>query len=222
MTRLHVCESCNIVDDDRNRMRVGYECPICGVPGKGGKIYFHMNVIRLIDLMLAFYKPGQRAALVSNAPKNGVKYESRLAVVIFFCTLGEVLLQHFLQWHMWKLGLPSEIQKRLLDDNPFVKQRIEKLFPTLTGAKWNRAVGNLGTAASVNYAETVAFHKRASEARNEFLHRGEDFAITQEMAEGCMHQVWPLVSLFVDLHNKYVAKRSRNRVSKAPRGDKIP
>ncbi len=46
----------------------------------------------------------------------------------------EVLSQHFLEQCMSRMGLPQKIQERLLNDNIFVKQRVQKLFPTLTGA----------------------------------------------------------------------------------------
>lgn len=126
-----ICTSCEIVDLDQERERVGYQCPRCGVVGNGALLYFPMSIHTLIDLMQEFYHlkqgPDVDSDEVSSIQNKG---NHQLAVVIFFCTLVEVLLQHFLEQRMSRMGLPQEIQERLLNDNMFVKQRIQKLFPT--------------------------------------------------------------------------------------------
>jgi len=202
----NICESCKIVDRNRNRMEVGYRCPRCGAAGRGGTLYFSLSVFSLIDLMQDFYHLNQEAVSHSEDLTDQNKSDHRLAVVIFYCTLAEVLLLHFLEQCMFEMGVPNQIQERLLDDNPFVNQRVEKLFPTLTGIKWNKAVELLEEGTDLNYAETVAFSKRASIARNDFLHRGNKYAIPQDMPEQCIRHIRPLVSLFVALHNEYVAR----------------
>jgi hypothetical protein len=80
------------------------------------------------------------------------------------------------------------------------------VFPALTGSKWNKVITSLGTASKVDYADTVDFHRRAMDARNELLHRGDELAIAPGMAKQCIQHTWPLLLLFVDLHNKYVSQ----------------
>jgi hypothetical protein len=200
-----ICESCGIVDRDHERMRVGYKCPRCGIPGDGASGYFPISVLSLIDLMQELYHPKQEAA-ANSAPIEQNEGNHRLAVVIFFCALAEVLLQHFLEKRMSKMGLPHEIQDRLLGDNQFVQQRVQKLFPTLTGVKWKKAVAMLSERVDLNYSETVEFYQQASSARNKFLHRGNKWAIPRDMPEQCIRHIWPLVCLFVALHNEYIAQ----------------
>jgi hypothetical protein len=166
--------------------------------------YFPISVSSLIDLMQEFYHLKQEATPHSETPVEQKESNHQLAVVIFFCALAEVLLQHFLEQCMSKMGLPHEIQDRLLNDNPFVKQRVEKIFPVLTGVKWNKAMAILSEYVKLNYVEVTEFHKRTSRARNEFLHKGSKWAIPQDMPEQCIRRIWPLVCLFVALHNKYV------------------
>ena len=209
----YICEACRFVDDDRERMKVGYNCPRCLVPGKGGMIYFRMNVFTLIDLVERFYYTESKSVPMTQIPGGYDKSGLKLAVVIFFCTLAEVLLEHFLQHCMHKMGVPHQVQQRLLDDNPFVKQRVDKIFPTLTGVKWDRAVKLQNQSTALDYSGTVEFHKRVTRARNEFLHRGDRYVITQKMSEECMHHIWPLVSLFVDLHNQYAAQSVKRRTT---------
>jgi hypothetical protein len=201
-----ICKSCGIVDRDFERMRIGYKCPRCGIPGDGAMAYFPISVDSLIDLMQEFYHLKQEAAPDSEAPVEQKASNHQLAVVIFFCALAEVLLQFFLEKRMSKMGLQHEIQERLLDDNLFVKQRVQKLFPALTSAKWNKAVEMLSKRVDLDYIETTKFYQRASSARNEFLHRGNKWAIPQDMPEQCIRHIWPLVCLFVALHNEYIAQ----------------
>ena len=205
LTDFMICESCGIVDRDRGRMIIGYQCPRCGIPGSIGRIYFPLPIQSLIDLMQEFYHSKLDAPLDSEA--SGVQRPSnhQLAVVIFFCTLGEVLFEHFIREFMFKKELPRMIQDRLLNDNPFVKQRIKKLFPALTGAKWNETIEKLSRRDGHDYVGTVRFYRRASDARNKFLHKGNKWAIPRDMPEQCIKQVWPLISLFVALHNEHLA-----------------
>jgi len=152
-----MCDSCKIVDRDQERSTVGYKCPYCGIPSKVGHKYFHLNVDVLIDLMANFYHPKQKAASELEA-KREIIFD-KAAVVIFFCSLGEVLLNQFLKELMLKVGLSKRIQDRLFEDNLFVKQRLEKLFPTFTGVKWIKAVKMLNERVDLDYIETQGFYR---------------------------------------------------------------
>jgi len=205
-----VCTSCKIVDNDIERIEVGYKCPTCGIAGNGARSYFPMSVHNLIDLMQEFYHFKQQFDEDSESAMTDTRNEAnhQLAVVILFCTLVEVLLQHFLERLMTKLELPLKIQDRLLNDNMSTRQRVEKLFPALTGVQWNAAIKKLNEQVELNYIETLEFCKHAAEKRNIFLHRGIKYAIPKDMPETCLRQIWPVVNLFVSLHNEFIAKRS--------------
>jgi len=201
-----ICQSCRVVDRDQKRMRVGYPCPRCRVSGNGARGYFSISVHSLIDLMQEFYHiKDERDYHSDKTPVRQQKGNHRLAVVIFFCTLGEVLLEHFLEHLMLRTGLPRSIQKRLLDDNIFVKQRVEKLFPALTGVRWKVAVRTLTKGKQLDYLKATEFYEEVVEKRNLFLHQGNKWAISKEMPEKCLRQIWPMLNLFVGLHNSYVA-----------------
>jgi hypothetical protein len=201
-----ICTSCKIVDRDHERITVGHLCQNCGVASKGGRGFFPMSVHSLIDLMQDFYHlrhPSEEGAEMSNSAR---KSDHQLAIVILFCTLGEVLLQHFLETLMSNMGLSQQIQERLLSDNMFVRQRTQKVFPTLTGAKWNETIGKLSGKVELNYIETIEFYKHPVEKRNYFLHRGSKWAIPRDMPEKCIRQIWPILNLFVSLHNEFIAQ----------------
>jgi hypothetical protein len=201
-----ICTSCKIVDNDTNRIEVGYKCPKCGIAGDGARDYFPMSVHSLIDLMQEFYHLKQESGEGSEVPKFEGEDNHKLAVVILFCTLVEVLLQHFLECLMSSMELSHKIQERLLNDNISIRQRVEKLFPTLIGAKWRKTIKKLNEHVELNYIEAIEFHKYASEKRNFFLHRGSKWAIPKNMPKKCIQQIWPIINLFVSLHNEFIAQ----------------
>lgn len=201
-----MCDSCKIVDRDRKRSRVDYKCPHCETPSKGGHQYFLLNADILIDLMGNLYRPKQKPASEGGVSPQQNKHD-QAAIVIFFCSLGEVLLDQFLQELMLKAGLSQEIHDRLFEDNLFMKQRLEKLFPALTGVKWIKAVKMLNEGVNRHYIETHKFYQRMSKVRNDFLHKGMIWSIRESMPEQCIRHIPFLLHLFVDLHNEYVASR---------------
>jgi hypothetical protein len=199
-----LCQSCGIVDGDENRIKVGSLCSRCGAPSPSAHHYFPLPALSLIDLMQEFYHTPPPGPMNETFPPE---QNHKLAVVIFFCTLGEVLLQHFLEEGLYKLRIPYDVQSRLLEDHLFVKQRVDKVFPLVTGnKKWKASVKMLSKRGSMDYTETVAFYETAADKRNLFLHRGNKWAIADEMPEQCMQHIQPLLYLFVDLHNEFIAR----------------
>lgn len=201
-----MCQSCSIVDRDQDRMKVGYQCPRCGIPSRGGASCFPMGIDSLIDLMARVYLLKQFPVLDSDTYAERHKNDHLLIVVILFCAFVEVLLQNFLEGFMHKLGLTYEVQQEHLRDNLFMTKRIKKLFPELTKAEWVEVVTMLSKRANRDYMKTNEFCMHAADARNKFLHNGNMYAIPQDMPEQCIRHIWPLLHLFVDLHNEYVAR----------------
>ena len=197
------CDSCKIVDRNPERDTAGYKCPHCESPSEGGHQYFPLNADILIDLMQESYLPKQTE---SKATKRQIRlYQA--AIVIFFCSLGEVLLNQFLEELMLKQGLSRKIQDRLFKDNLFMKQKIERLFPALTGVKWIKAVEMLNERVNSHYIETHKLYQHISKVRNDFLHKGAVWSIHVRMPRQCLRHIWLLLHLFADLHNEYVASK---------------
>jgi hypothetical protein len=204
------CENCGVVDANATRQQPGHKCNPCGHRSKQPSApYFERNARSLIDLMQEMYHSGPASGLNFAQTESEGQNGHKLVLVILFCTLTEVLFQKFLQECMSRAGLADNIQHRLLRDNLYMQQRIKRLFPTLTGLGWLQAVKQLGNRNKQNYEKTARFYEEASEARNEFLHRGGDWVIPKEMPEQCVRQLRPLLLLFVDLHNEYATGKSR-------------
>jgi hypothetical protein len=201
----NICQNCYIVDRDPRRSAVGYKCPRCGFPGEGGILYYDINVFSLLDLMQEFYflksEKSERKRILDPDREEG----HHIAIVILFCSLAEVLLNHFLNQIMEKRNIPLEIQERLLQDNLHVIQRIDRLFPSLAGMKWTKAIKKIDKLSKYNYEATIDFYLDTNLARNNFLHRGYRSAITNDMPMRCIDNVEPLINMFVDLHNHFIA-----------------
>lgn len=204
------CHHCHVVDRDPKRSRRGYPCPRCGAKGDGGQVYFHMGVVSVIDLMQEFYHtPSAR-------PSGGLSVTShKLAVVVFFCTLVETLLENLLREIMCIQNIPADVQERLLADNLTSKQRVSKLFPILAAEKWKEAVAAAGRAhPRADYQGALDFFVTAVGARNKFLHPPSNkWAIREDMPRQCIRLAPVLLSLFVWLHNRYIAGDKVARLS---------
>ena len=204
----HICQHCHIIDRDNNRMMVGHPCSNCGTPSPAGRSYFNLSVHSLINLMQEFYHKDQSKQ--DATPRDELfgkvltKKNSRLAVIIFFATLREVLLENLLYDLMIAQELPGNICKRLFSDSFTHKQRLDKLFPSLSGVTWKKAIKNVSAKCELDYIELDNFIEKVVKARNRFLHEGKKWAIKEEMAEECLRRIWPLLNLHVYLHNEYV------------------
>ena len=180
------CASCDIADRDQNRRRLRYPCPVCGVPGAGGLSHFPSGALALAELMR------DHAA------------GAALGVVLPFCALGEVLLQHFLLGRMEQMGLPEAVRARLLDDHPTVKARQDRLFLTLTGETWKAAVKRLEEASREDFNGPLTFWRKAADARDWYLFRGFAWSLSPEMPAQCREHLPGLLALFAALHNEFV------------------
>lgn len=197
------CLSCNTVDNDRNRLKVGYPCPRCGKPGEGAESYFPITALALVDLIQGFFH--LKGSSTTRFPLCDPEANSRLATVIFFCSLGEVLLTHLLKEIMVKQGLAKKLQERLLSDNRSIQLRVEKLYPALTNHKWKDDLERLSKGKHLNRLDTHNLFLRVAKYRNGWLHEGRQWDIPSELPRQCVQSIWPLLCLFVAFHNEHAA-----------------
>jgi hypothetical protein len=200
-----VCDVCAVVDTDQERIKLGHPCSMCGFPSTGGTLYFGLPVNILTNLIYEEGESDARKIRVDSGPKPRPRATAHeIATVVFFCTLGEVLLEHFLKELMIAHRIPRGAMKRLLDDNLYPKRRIDKLFPALTGRKWKDAIQDLGRQHELPFGDANQFYLRAAAARNSFLHKGNRWAIRPGMQAECVTQTTTLILLFAALHNLFV------------------
>lgn len=196
-----MCRECHVVDRDEGRIRVGHLCGTCGQPGEGGMMYFELSALLLIDLMQeAFHTP----ALAQSGYTNASGDAHNVSVVLFFCTLREVLLNSLLSYICWAQSIPRPVYDRLLADSNTHALRQNNLLPSLTGKKWPALLKQEASSSQLDYVELNEFLLKAVEARNKFMHEGKRWGIDRTLAECCMDHIWPLLNLYVSLHNRYV------------------
>ena len=186
-------------------MQVNYPCPRCGSPSPGGLSYFALPIPTVGDL-IGELNPLPELDSPNPSAKLPIPDGHKFALLVFFCTLAEVLLQHFLQRHMDSLTIPLPVQRRLLSDNSGVKRRLDNLFPSIVGVKWKDAVKTVSANSGKDFSQTVAFAAEAAAKRNLLVHLGNQWAIPQAMTERCFNETSPLVRLFVELHNAFLAR----------------
>ncbi|MFH2203113.1 MAG: hypothetical protein ABIJ96_08375 [Elusimicrobiota bacterium] len=199
------CQSCGYVGREGDWTLIGFPCPNCKKPSDGGRMFFHVGILSTINLIQEFYHADSSQTDDHLAVKG-----HHLAVVIFFCTLLEVLLEDFLREFMFKEGLKANVQERLLKDNLFPRRRVEKLFPALAGKTWKDAIAEAGAEVdrkpNPTIQEALDFYLKANTARNKCLHGGNKWAIGHQMSWKCLRHTPPLLDLFAWLHNRYVAE----------------
>jgi hypothetical protein len=205
----HICQHCHIVDRDSDRIMVGHPCSNCEKPSPSGRGYFNLSVHSLINLMQEFFHKDQSEETgpsCSDSRLYGIlsKKNSKVAVIVFFVTLREILLENLLYDLMIAQELPGNVCKRLFADSPTHRQRLENLFPSLAGVTWKMALNTVNKKCELDYVALDSFVRNIVNARNKFLHKGSKYAITEKMAEECLRNIWPLLNLHVYLHNEYV------------------
>src|ERR1700690_2876089 len=181
----YYCQSCGLVDRDVDRMQVGHPCKRCGARSPAALSYFDMTIAAVADLIGDLYPLLDPSSLAQTDQVVNHPESNRLGVLVFFCTLGEVLLEHFLQRCMVNMKIPRKLQQKLLNDNLFAKQRISQLFPILVNASWADAVKVASHNSGIDFQTTVKFYLEATEKRNLLLHLGNKWAVPPDMAKGC-------------------------------------
>jgi len=202
-----VCQNCAFVDEDSERMRKGYPCPVCEAPSVGGFPYFPSSIRDVLDMMQsAFHRGLTTPPFVDSTVGTPTQTAdgSRLATIIYFSTLSDLLLEHFLREIASARDVTSPVVEYLLRETPYTRGRIEKLFPLLTQTKFGKAVSLVSNRTQRDYATIVTLAKDTNAKRNDLLHAGDKWAIAAGLPEECIDRSPELFELFASLHNEFV------------------
>ncbi len=205
LTDWQICHKCNYVFSSIDT-RVGQICEHCNQIRETNVIFYGLGVANIIDLMQEIYF--LKAKPISEIDNSFETNNHQLAIVIFYSTLVEVLLEKFLINMMNKMNLPSNVKERLLDDNQSFQQKITTLFKTITNYSWNNIVKQLNTENDMGYIKLCEFSRDVRRKRNLFLHKGNKYCILPDMPEQCCLNISPLLHLFVDLNNYFVCEKN--------------
>jgi len=203
---LVTCQFCHILDYNLERSRVGYECPVCNTPSEGSTTYNPVSTYTLIKLMEEAFSSTVPYSddEDTNKPNSTKTNMHNISIVLFFCTLRELLLNNLIDNLLRAQKIQQNIRKYLLPDNISHRQKQEKLLPSLVGKKWKILVEEESKKSTLDYTKLNKFIEGVVSARNAFMHKGQKYDIDHAMAENCIKYTEILINLFVDLHNSYV------------------
>jgi hypothetical protein len=122
-----ICECCGTIDREHSRMIKDNICPVCHKPAGVARLYYPFNVHILVDLVQESYH--------SEAPLNPIygPHAPNVGTILFFSSLREVLLNHFLLALLQAQRVPIPIIEKLLDDNRLASQKFTGLFSAAVG-----------------------------------------------------------------------------------------
>lgn len=193
-----ICARCGIVDRERSRIVANSPCPTCKQPAGVARLYYPVSVHILVDLVQQAYH--------SYAPVGPISgpQASEVGTILFFCTLREVLLNHFLVALLRAQKVEPAIIEKLLDDNKLASQKFTGLFTAVVGKGWNEAVVQATSLHGTDYVAVSNLMVSAASIRNEFVHEGTGWTVTRDLATNCVNSMPALFALFVALHNTHV------------------
>lgn len=193
-----ICAHCGIIDRDHSRIRRGSKCSTCGKESEGGRLAFPISIHILVDLVQQAYH-----STAPVGPISGPQVPS-IGTILLFCTLREALLNWFLVRRLRAQGVPPAIVEKLLADNRLANQKLGDLFTSALGCKWEEAVAEASRSVAGDFAPISKLMRNAATIRNTFLHEGQAWEATREIATECVNAMPLLVGLFATLHNVYV------------------
>ena len=209
--RFYICQHCSWVDTDRDRIKVGSPCKHCGKPSPAGRIYSWLNATVLVDGIQDFYflrrvkpPPPDLGGITEYIHTN--ETDTRVVIPLLFCTLWEVLTTRLCVEILRAKTIDETFQERLLSDYRHAKDKRGKLFPGVTGEKWNDALAELTKSSELNYANHFEFFLNINRKRNAFIHEGFHWHFKDDELEKIPEELWPVFSLFAQLHNRYIPK----------------
>ncbi len=196
------CTECRIADQFRRNL-AGTICPTCQKQSDHGLSFFDLSVLAMIDLLQEAYRAIPKQSKDDPDQLEGVDSHSA-SVLIFYCIIRELLLIRFTTALMVALDLPLSVQERLQADSDTHTARLFKLFPALTGIKWEEALKALPSRGGQDWLALNQFLKEVSEKRNKFMHDGLFFKAGRNDADDCIKNLFPLLELFIELNNVFV------------------
>jgi hypothetical protein len=198
-----ICERCGTVDRERSRMVANSLCPACHQPAGVARLYYPISVHILVDLVQQSYHSYAPVGPISGpqAPTVGA--------ILFFCTLREVLLNHFFLALLRAERVKAAVIDKLMDDNKLASQKFTGLFSAVVGKSWKEAVIEASSFDGTDYQLVSDLMLSAASIRNEFVHEGTGWTATREVATNCINSMPVMFCLFVALHNIHVRPHLR-------------
>jgi len=152
MANFYICQTCSVVDSDRDRQKVGSPCKRCGTPSPAARFHFGLNSLVLVNALQDFYflrrakPPADKDGLVANVYSN--ETDTRIVLPVLFCALWDTLTTQLCQNVIRAKSISKEDEEKLLRKFKFARDRRTKLLPSITFEGWDDALSALPDAAT--------------------------------------------------------------------------
>lgn len=193
-----ICKCCGTVDREHSRMVKNSICPACHRPAGVARLYYPINIHILVDLVQQSYHSEAQISPIYGPQASNV------GTILFFSSLREALLNHFLVALLLAQQVPSPLIEKLLEDNKLASQKFAGLFSAVVGKSWKEAVIEASAFGGMDFNPISDLMLAVASIRNEFMHEGRGWAATREVSTNCVNGMPVLTKLFVILHNIYV------------------
>lgn len=183
---LHECPACRYLSTDIGFASGSTPCPACGAKGVARRMVPADHLRRFDERIRNYHDDAEHEI-----------------VVILVSTFLETLFEDILSRMMEAGGAETRVIALVLDTERSVGMRLGKLFPTLSGAKFEDVAAELG------YNDFPRGWREMRAARNAFIH-GESFTdprttLDHKTACAAMTLLDQAYDLFVLINNRYVA-----------------
>lgn len=183
---LYECPACRYLSTDAGFANGSSPCPACDAKGVDRRMVPADHLRRFDERIRNYHDDAEHEI-----------------VVILVSTFLETLFEDILSRMMEAAGAEKRVIALVLDTERSVGMRLGKLFPTLSGAKFEDVAAELG------YHDFPRSWREMRAARNAFIH-GESFTdprTTLDAKTACtaMMLLDQAYDLFVLINNRYVA-----------------
>ena len=190
---LHECPDCLFLTPDPEFKDGTVPCPACGSTGATRRTVPAKHLRRFDERIRNYHREGEHEI-----------------VVILAATFLETVFEDMLARMMQAGGAEKRVIELVLDTERSVGLRLGKLFPTLTGEKFEEVATKNG------HAEFPRRWREMRSARNAFIH-GESFqdpreSLDERMACEAMSLLDEAYDLFLVVNNRFVAKAPAARL----------
>lgn len=206
----NICPHCQRVY--KRGTAAAHPCPACKHEIRTGRSYAPLTIFTLIDLIQDHYcMELSRTSAIGERVVEEKEPRHYVGIILLFCTFVECWMAQFLRSLMKSRELPEPIIDRLLSDNWTMGKRKE-LFEILTEKALRDAHRDLTQENKRNggdyldYGAVWRFVTDVFKIRNAVIHEGAIYKFSERLVNQCINNIQGVNSLFVALHNKYIAQ----------------
>ncbi|MDX2273519.1 MAG: hypothetical protein NW237_16430 [Cyanobacteriota bacterium] len=186
-------------------MTIGTPCKKCSAPSPSARLYFGVELCQLVNSIqdLYFIRSGKITHEDEDfgTQKYDMESDMRPISAILFCTIFDVLMTGLIKNIMLRKSIPQEIQDLLLKNYQFAMKKRDQLYPKLLKESFLESIKTIKVETTHDFEPHFDYADKLAKKRNKFVHKGVKWVFTEDELDNIPHELHPLFSGFVALHN---------------------